>query len=123
MMPTPAPGELRAQPAQFRSPARTAIAVFTAVIAACAIAATAKVLSFDTASVPRVIDQQSLTKQVTDAVTSIKSGTVTKLACPTAVVAEVGTTFDCHYSQGFNGGYATVKVLDSMGSLKIDVHG
>ncbi|MFE4593013.1 DUF4333 domain-containing protein [Streptomyces laurentii] len=120
---TDTPDARPAEAVRTRSSARTAIAVFTAVIAACAVVLTAKVLTLDTAPPPRLIDQDSLAKQVTAAINGVKAAAVTKLECPTAVVAQPGLTFECDYNQGFNGGTAIVTVHDDMGALGIEIRG
>lgn len=121
MTSTTAPAEVRAEPVRTSSTARTWTALFAAVVAVCAIIVTAKVLTLDPGPAPRVIDQQSLTKQVTDAATSRSSGAVKDVDCPTSIVVKAGTKFSCHFTHGYNGGDVDVEIMDDMGRLSIDV--
>lgn len=100
-----------------RNLSRAVVAVSSAVVACCAVAVTIKVLSTDPIPVeqPRVLDQQSLERQVTDHV----SEEVKQLACPTSVRVEAGHTFECRYWGETNPGTAKVEITDEQGSLSI----
>jgi hypothetical protein len=79
---------------------------------------TVKVLSTGPVLVeqPRVLDQQSLERQVTE---QVPGGEVKELACPTAVQVEVGRSFECRYWGETNPGTAKVEITDDQGTLSI----
>ncbi|ONI79728.1 hypothetical protein ALI144C_23530 [Actinosynnema sp. ALI-1.44] len=91
------------------------------VVAACAVAVTIKVLSTDIASARplRVLDQQSLERQVAEKVQGLRKDALGSVECPTSVVVEVGRQFDCRVWGKTNPETVYVKIIDDQGELSI----
>lgn len=104
-----------------RNFARTVVAVSSVVVAACAVAVTIKVMSTDIASLkpPRVLDQASLERQVSDDIRGLGDEPVNGLACPASVVVEVGNQFTCRYWDRHNPEEVQVKIVSDQGEITV----
>ncbi len=101
------------------------MAVSSVVVAACAVAVTIKVLSTGIISVeqPRVLDQASLERQVSDSIRGLRTDPVAGLACPASVVVKVGTKFTCRFLDGVNPNTVLVEVVSDHGEITVGAAG
>lgn len=106
-----------------RNFANRLIAVFLAVIAACAVVVTIKMSAGISVKQPRVLDPAALRQQVTDRLGG-PVDSIRDVECPLSVVVKVGDTFNCNYSDRSGGGnVVTVKIISDQGGISVEEPG
>lgn len=99
------------------------MALSSAVVAACALVVTVKVMTLGPVSVepPRVLDQTALEKQVATQAAQVRSVPDARVVCPLSVVVKVGTEFDCRVYGGTNPETVFVKITSDQGALSMEL--
>ncbi len=99
--------------------ARRVIAVSSAVVAACAVVVTIRVMDLGTISVrqPRVLNQAALERQVTEQTQVAEAPK--EMSCPLSVVVEVGNRFTCHFLEGPNPHDVPVTIISDQGAIDV----
>ncbi len=95
------------------------VTVSAAVVAACAVVVTVKVMATGIVSVKqsRVLNQAALEQQVSNEVQAAVAPK--EMSCPLSVVVTVGNKFTCRFWEGSNPNEVTVTVVSDQGEIDV----